>query len=111
MSFITLAPDMTLAYLLTQRLMEHVQNESHEVWQELEHMCNYPEDPTIPAEVCIYYWNRTRHVPLTVSYFWVPAKVTPDMDHCMSHTTVSLYDEWTDLHYGAYIESYQPKQA
>jgi len=109
MSFITLAPDMTLAYLLTQRLMEHVQNESREVWDEIEHECNYPENPTEYATVYIHYWNRTRHCPLTVTYFWIPAKTTPDMDHCREHTVITLYDEWSDLHYGSYIASYQTK--
>lgn len=111
MSFITLAPDMTLAYLLTQRLMEHVMSESSEVWQEIEHECVYPEHPTEPATVYIRYWNRTRHCPLTVTYFWTPAKTTPDMEHCRCHSTITIYDEWADLHYGTYIETHQSKQA
>lgn len=110
MSFITLAPDMTLAYLLTQRLMEHVMCESSEVWQEIEHECIYPDNPTEHASVCIHYWNRTRHCPLTVTYFWTPAKITPDMEHCREHSVITIYDEWSDLHYGAYIESYQKSQ-
>ena len=111
MSFISLATDMTLAYLLTQRLMEHVMNESQEIWEEIEHECVYPNYPTEHAYVYIHYWNRTRHCPLTVTYFWIPAMTTPDMEHCRCHATITLYDEWTGLHYGAYIESYQPEQA
>lgn len=111
MSFITLAPDMTLAYLLTQRLMEHVQNESHEVWDVLEHSCVYPELSTEKASIIIYYWNRTRHKPLRVDYFWTPAKTTPDMEHCRCHATITEYDGWEEYHYPSYIEYYKPKQA